>query len=339
MRLLLVMDDPSDLEGAIRYDGDLLETITAHSEEDELMAGLRDAGHEVGRFRGLRRLLSELRSATAACDLVLNCSDGLKGPDSAGWAASILDTAGIPYMGSPALSLALQRDKALTKALAQAVGARTPPSVTIASSRDTIPEELRFPAIVKPIGKSSSIGLIEGRSVVHGRHTAMERALELVELYEQPALVETFIRGIEVEVPVLMDPEIRALGVVVTAVGGAIVRDDIYLTSEIVKKSEYEYMEPPVGFDHERVTGMAVAVAKALGVRDYGRIDFRVDADGTPWLIEANGHPSLQRHSGFAWLGRRKQRSYPMVLDAVVRTCAWRAQLIAPPDHTPWTLL
>ncbi len=339
MRILLLMDDPSDLGSVIEPADDFFESITAHFEEDELLEGLRDAGHEVVRLRGLRRLLSDLSLTAAGCDLALNCSDGLRGPDSAAWAASIMDTAGIPYLGSPGLSLALQRDKALTKTVAREVGAHASPGAIIASEHDTLPEGLQFPVIVKPIGKGSSIGVVEGRSVAPDRDSAMQRALELVELYKQPALVETFIRGIEVEVPVIIDPKVRALGVVATAIDGVLVQDDMHFTSEIVLSATYEYVETPAGFDSERVMRMAEAVAKVLGARDYCRVDFRVDPQGTPWLIEANGHPSLQRHSGFAWLGRRKAHTYPAVLDAMVRTCAYRARLLPPPDHTPWTTL
>ena len=89
-------------------------------------------------------------------------------------------------------------------------------------------------------------------------------------------------------------------------------------------------MPPPASIDVDRVTRAAVCAARALGIRDYGRLDFRVSPDGTPWFIEASTHPHIQRHSSFFVLARQHSMEYHEMLDMLIQIATRRARLSEP---------
>ena len=62
------------------------------------------------------------------------------------------------------------------------------------------------------------------------------------------------------------------------------------------------------------VERVARAAWTALGLRDYGRIDLRVDADGTPWVIDINPNPDISPDAGVARAAKLAGMSYPQLI-------------------------
>ena len=182
-----------------------LELLSA-AEEQELLEGLRDAGHEVIPIGDARRLLDRIAYWRDSCDLVFNRSVGYRGTERKGIVPAILEAAGIPYVGSTSYVLSLTRNKYHTKRIIQDIGILTPPATLLFGGIDERLEAVRYPAMVKPVAESSSIGIETGASIVATPDAARMRAQILYARYGQPVLVESFVEGIEIEAPILVDP-------------------------------------------------------------------------------------------------------------------------------------
>lgn len=303
---------------------DIDSELFSEQEEDELLSGLRDAGHEVTRIRGARELLDHVDRWRVGCDLVFNLSVGYRGSERALQAPAILEAAGIPYVGSTPYVQELVHHKHHAKLVVAAAGLSTPPAAVVSPGRRPQLEAVTFPAIVKVLSEGASLGLERGKSVVSSAAAAIERAEELIRRYEQPAIVETFIPGVEIEVPLLIDPRARALGAVALTLDGAVVRGDGYLAADTVYDDGYGFAAAPPELEEARILDAAARAATELGIRDYGRIDFRVSEDGTPWFIEAETHPHIQQHSSFFVLAKKRGLQYHEMLGELVGIAAAR---------------
>ena len=311
-------DDPPDLNSE----------LLSQEEEDELVNGLQQAGHEVICIGDVDRLLSDLDAWRKSCDIIFNRSVGYRGVERKSIAAALLEAAGLTYVGSTPYVLSLTRNKYHCKIIAQNAGLPTPPSTVLFGGFEDHADEIIYPAIVKPVAESSSIGIESGSAIVENASQARRRAREVAERYHQPVLIETFIEGVELEIPVMADESgvMRVFGVAAVAVNNALPSGRYFLASDSVYVDEYDYIDPPASIDLEAITTFAECGAKALGIRDYGRLDFRIDAAGKAWFIEASTHPHVQVHSSFYHAARQQGMCYPRMLDRIINTGARRAQ-------------
>ena len=269
-----------------------------------------------------RSLVGNLEAWRKSCDIVFNRSVGYRGVERKSIAAAVLDAAGIPYVGSSPYVLSLTRNKHHCKLVAENAGLQTPSSAVLCGGVADRADHVTYPAIVKPIAESSSIGIEMGAAVVHNAEDARARARVIASRYNQPAIVETFIEGFELEVPVIADEAecLRVFGVAAVSVNYALPCCKHYLASDSVYDDGYDYIDPPASIDQMHIIGMAERGAKALGIRDYGRLDFRVDQAGVAWFIEASTHPHVQVHSSFFHAAQKRGMSYAAMLDALIQT-------------------
>ncbi len=327
MRIGVTYERKADYSFAAGDPRDADSELLSAAEEQELLEGLHDAGHEVIPIGDARRLLDRIAYWRDCCDLVFNRSVGYRGAERKGIVPAILEAAGIPYVGSTPYVLSLTRNKYHTKQIIQDVGILTPPATLLFGGVDERLEAVRYPALVKPVAESSSIGIETGASIVATPDAARMRAQILYARYGQPVLVESFVEGIEIEVPILVDPLPRVLGLTAITIDGRLPEGTHYLASNSVYNDNYGFLDLPAYIDRERLAEAAIRCARALGIRDYGRLDFRVTADGTPWFIEASTHPHIQRHSSFFVAAQRQGMAYHELLDMLVQVAVRRCGL------------
>ncbi|HQV26960.1 MAG TPA: hypothetical protein PKZ61_02635 [Thermoflexales bacterium] len=297
MRVLIIYNEPllpkdhpeADSEHEILYVADAIGTI------------LKAAGFEVDAFGVDHRpdaLIARLRADPP--DVVFNLFE--HSTDHAAdeeWVAGILQWLGIPFTGSPSQTIAVARSKHLAKGVLQAAGLPTPPFRVI-DRLPVAPNALGWPVILKPAGEDSSIGIDQG-SVVVDDAALVSRAAHILEHYGPPVLVEGFIRGRELSVSVIENPDLRALPPVeilfidpdpsfwpILSYGGKWKPDT----------REYDVTPPKYGADvaeplATQIADLAKRAFQVLGCRDYARIDFRVSKDGQPWIIEINPNPDI----------------------------------------------
>lgn len=241
-----------------------------------------------------------------APDLVVNLCESLSGEARGEMLVpGLLDLAGLPYTGSGALALALALHKDKAKDLLRGRGVTTPVSGLVCRLRDLRTLDVPLPAIVKPSREDASIG-IDRQSVVHDR-AALERACRRVlTRYRQPALVEQFIAGRELNVA-LFGPEPKVLPIAEIDFSG-LPADHPRIVTYAAKWDEASpeyHATPPVRCRlpaplQRRVEQTARAAFQALECRDYARVDIRLSPDGVPYVIEVNPNCDLSPDAGFA---------------------------------------
>jgi D-alanine-D-alanine ligase len=213
--------------------------------------------------------------------------------------AGLLDLLGIPYTGSGALALAIALDKPLAKELFIARQIPTPRFAVYRQPPAQLPP-LRFPLMLKLAGEDASLG-ITSDNVAFDEAAALTRLQQLFDEYRgAPVLVEEFIDGREFTVA-LLDGEPLLVQEIDIRVEPRIVG---FRAKWAEGSSEYagtiSVFSPAIA-DAQRSELMTVArrVWDAIGLRDYARVDFRMDADGRIYVLEANPNPDLSRDSGY----------------------------------------
>jgi D-alanine-D-alanine ligase len=276
------------------------------------------------------RLLGVL--AAAQPDVVFNLVEALRGDArlEAGVAVLLAMTA-IPYTGSPPLALALALEKPLAKMILAGHG------VPVASGRvlergDEPLEGLRFPLIVKPTREDASHG-ITCQSVVWDERGARARARYVIEKYAQPALAEELVEGREFTVPILGSTSLAtALPLTEIDLSGLPsghpkiqTYEAKWVEQSVVYKATTEMPArdvAPETADLLRTT--ALAAYRALGLRDYGTVDIRLDPQGAPVVLEVNPNPVMTPTTGLARAAARGGLEFPRLIDWIVQQACGR---------------
>ncbi len=274
---------------------------------DALCSALERLGHRVERIE-----VSGPASRTAARleayapDLVFNTAEGRRGRFREAFYPALFDELGFPYTGSDAWVLAVTLDKALTKLVLREHGVVSPKGQFIEDASELKLEGWRFPLIVKPNFEGSSKGITQD-SVVEDRQKLRAQVEKQLARFPAGVLVEEYIPGKDLTVPFL-EKTAPERGGVLTPVEYEIAETELSKRRYRI----YDYDLKSVHFDAvqvrcpaqvpawvlERAQDMARKAYKALGVRDLGRIDFRVADDGQVYFIEINALPSLEPGAG-----------------------------------------
>ncbi len=257
---------------------------------------------------------------TQAPDVILNLCESIAA-DSRGemTVSALLELTGIPYTGSAALPLGLSLHKDKAKEILRARGVPTPDFAVVSSVAEVlgVSESLAFPLIVKPSREDASVG-IDFDSVVHDRAQLGKAVARLLRTFRQSALVERYVEGREVYVPLLGNRPRRALPLTEIHYGKAFDGKPKILSY----RAKWEQQSPEFLDSSARATTLsnaqqkrcievAMAAFEALGCRDYGRVDLRLTTEGEPQVIDINPNCDLHPQSGFAKAASAAGISYP----------------------------
>ena len=223
----------------------------------------------------------------AGCfDKVLIMLHGRGGEDGA--MQGLLEVMGLPYTGSGILGSALAMDKLRCKQVWAAEGFPIPDYVLIETERDAqrALEQLGTPLIVKPALEGSSIGMSKVE-VASEMLPALARAREC----QGAIIAERWITGAEYTASIInrqVLPMIR-------------LETDRKFYDYVAKyKSDDTRYICPCGLDtsvEQELGAIMLDAFDAIGASGWGRVDFLLDTDGRPWLIEANTVPGMTSHS------------------------------------------
>ena len=266
-------------------------------------------------------------------DLVINLCESVAA-DSRGEMVipCLLDMLGLPYTGSPALSLGLALHKDKAKELLRARGVSTPGFARVERLEDLEAVDLPFPLIVKPAREDASVG-ITADSVVHDR-AALRRTVEAVlRTFHQPALIEQYIAGREIYVPLLGNQPRRALPLTEIHFGKLFEdRPNIVTYAAKWEADSADYQNTPSGLClledpalEARLVQTALDAFAALECQDYGRVDMRVSPQGVPYVIDINPNCDLHPEAGFAKAARAAGIDYPSLATRLVEIALERA--------------
>ncbi|MGE5279141.1 MAG: D-alanine--D-alanine ligase family protein [Deltaproteobacteria bacterium] len=260
---------------------------------------LASGGHRVVRIGNVHNLLDRLPDPKV--DIVFNICEGMGHRSREAEVPMLLDLYGIPYVGSDGLTLALTLDKVMAKKVFVADGVPTP---RFFLANGSLPPDalkgMRFPLIVKPCHEGSSKG-ISDESVVRGKKDLKPQIDAVHRLYRQPAVVEEFIRGSEFTVLVVGNETPEALEPVQIQIAGKRELGDMLYTWRRLTSTDIVYLCPakiPARL-RRALLKASVEAYRAVGCRDFGRVDFRVDEKGRPFVLEVNPLPSLSDEDVF----------------------------------------
>ena len=241
---------------------------------------------------------------------------------------ALLELLGVPYTGSGPLTCGLTTHKSLTKALLAGLGLPTPRGVMIDRERPFVSlpmtPELRYPLIVKPAFEDASVGIDEA-SVVDDIASLKARVAYVHDRYGQSAVVEEFIDGREINSAVIGNNPPIALPlseIVFSYPEGK--RKVVGYRSKWVHDS-FEYRNTngvcPAPVDEAtagRIKELSVAAYRATGCRDYARVDFRLDHEGQPWIIEVNANPDITDGAGLARAAKSSSHGYDGLIRLII---------------------
>ena len=237
----------------------------------------------------------------------------------------LMEKDGIAFTGSGPLALTLALHKHKAKEVLRARAVPTPAALLVAHADGAV--DLPLPVIVKPSREDASVG-IYSESVVRDPAALSARVAHVIAQYRQPALVEQYIEGREIYVSLLgrADAQPEALPLYEIDFSGLPPDRPRIVSFEgkwVESSVEYAGTKPVpcrLAADLEaRVVAAATAAFTALELRDYGRVDVRLAADGTPYVIDVNPNCDLSHEAGgFARAARAGGLTYDEVVLRIV---------------------
>ncbi len=241
---------------------------------------LRAQGHQV---TDLDPINDDWRLPEGA-DVVCIMLHGTYGED--GQVQAHLDRLGVPYTGTGSEASSLAFDKALAKECLNIAGLATPAWTVVDSPNAVLPAELKPPLVLKPVRQGSSVGL------------------QFMESGDQ--LGEALIEVLKHDEQVLVEPKVIGREVTVAILDG----QPLPVVEMCPKQGAYDYHNKytagatnyfcPADFDVDTtkaIQSLGLAAYRALGVRDYGRVDIMVGVDGMPTVLEINTLPGMTETS------------------------------------------
>jgi D-alanine-D-alanine ligase len=296
-------------------------------DHQEVHEALREAGHSpfYATVDGTRESLAEM--AKTECDLVFNLTGSWAGDDTKDiHLAAYLDLCGFKYTGAGPYGIHLSQNKSLAKKIFAFHGIRTPYFAGVYRGRlDWAHDNLSFPVIVKPAREDGSIG-IEFNAVCESIKELMERIHDIHEKFDSPALIEEYIEVREMYVAVLGNANPVALPVVELDFSKLPEGTPKIAGTEVKWRTGTEAYRKtksiiPTDLDEKTVKMLnetAIAAYQALELRDYGRIDMRLDQDGKVYVLEVNPNPWLHSKAEVAMAAKESGRSYPALIEEIV---------------------
>ncbi|MBI4982051.1 MAG: ATP-grasp domain-containing protein [Candidatus Omnitrophica bacterium] len=291
---------------------------------DVIAKAIESQGFKVKKIGNATRLLEKIEKLEV--DIVFNISEGTSGRNRESQVPIILEMAGIPFVGSDALTLGLTLDKVMAKKIFIADNIPTPKFSEVKSVEElTSRNHYKFPLIVKPRFEGSSKGLSESSRVENAED--LRKQVEFITTtYRQPALIEEFISGQEFTVAVIGNDPPEALPIVQIKIDGKLKLNDKFYTFSRITSDRLEYV-CPARVNHElekKIKDLAVKVYNSVECCDFGRVDFRLDQEGNPYVLEINPLPSLSTEDVFPMVAREVGMTYEQVLGKILSSALKR---------------
>ncbi len=307
---------------------------------DDIADDLRAGGHEVEKIEvagPASHLAARLESYGP--DLIFNTAEGRRGRTREAFYPALFEELGFPYTGSDAYVMTVTLDKWMTKLVLGAQGLDTP------RARLVVPDDLQrgrdlgglglaFPVIVKPNYEGSSKG-IGDEAVARDARGLAEMLPRTLRKYPAGVIVEEFIPGVDVTVPFLEGVGDDGVLTPVDYIIDPSARSRFNIYDYRLKSTDANRVNlrcpPELQRDVvARLRALTRQTIRILGVRDLGRVDFRLGEDGRIYLLEVNALPSLGRTSAIFASAARDGLDHESVLGAVVASAARRQGLTAP---------
>lgn len=275
----------------------------------QVAQALRQAGHAVTESDVMPDDLSAIdhakRDGTDVVFPVLHGPWGEGGPLQA-----VLEDSGLPFVGCRRDAAARCMDKWATKRTARELGIPTAEAELLTAP--TQPRTVRAPVVIKAIDEGSSFGM----AICQTEAEADAAVADLLSQYRQ-VMAERYIVGDELTAGVLAGADEAPVALPVIKIVPAVAFYD-YEAKYTRDDTQYLFDAEPADVLHE-VQEYAVRAFAGLGCRHLARIDFMLDADRRPWLLEANTMPGFTSHSLVPKAAAQAGVPFPALCDKLAR--------------------
>ena len=273
-----------------------------------ILKALKDKGYPAVAIDANRDVAEKIR--TSGIELAFNGLHGKYGEDGA--IQGLLEIMGIPYTGSGILASAVGMNKILSKLLFKAHGLLVGHYMVLDAGKreevNEVPSIIAYPLVVKPSSEGSSVGV----SLVYNDE-GLFPAVDLAFKYDREILIEKYITGKEVQVGVLGS---RALGAI------EIVPKNVFYDYEAKYKAGMSEHFFPARIDdaaYQRLLDAGLSTHQALGCSGYSRVDFIIDENGLPYILEVNTLPGMTATSILPDIARGMGISFPDLVEEILR--------------------
>ena len=230
----------------------------------------------------------------------------------------MLEMLGVPYVGSGPMAHGLALDKVIAKIMFTNNGLPTPGFRNFASPDDHF-EDLVFPVIVKPKMEAVSYGI----RVVDNWDDLREAVATIVNEFQQHVLVEQFVSGREFAIGLLGNGDPEVLPITEIDLRGD---PDAIQTSEEKLRNPLDKLCPAPLSDELRgeLEQLSRRAFQALDLKDFARVDLRMDAKERPYILEINSMASLGRTGTYVHSAQVAGYTYESLINKMLDVAAVR---------------
>jgi D-alanine-D-alanine ligase len=235
---------------------------------------------------------------------------------------ALLDAFTIPYVFSNPLVLSLTLDKGMTKRVIRDAGIPTADFAVVSDLPEAGSISIPYPLFVKPVAEGTGKG-ISGDSIIHDPEALKARCSFLLERFQQPVLVESYLSGREFTVGITGTGALAAVTGVMEVLLTGKAEPGVYSYTnkeEWRERCRYELATGEIAAACEKV---ALAAWNVLNCEDGGRIDLRCDSSGAPNFIEVNPLAGMNpTYSDLPMLSRMNGISYDELIRRIMDSAA-----------------
>jgi D-alanine-D-alanine ligase len=298
------------------------------AEVEVVNTALRALGHEVSTIPfsfNLEEVIANLQAWRP--EIVFNMVESLNGfGQFIYFAPTVLDFLRIPYTGAQTNAMYVTTNKVLTKEHLRSAGIPTPAWQT---AREISKEGVTFqpPYMVKPVWEDASVG-VDDRSFVTNKSKLLKILREQMARYGE-CFVESYISGREFNLSLLGGLDLPE----VLPPAEMIFKDFSPGNPQIVgyrakwEENSSEYFQTIRNFKLpgrdagliDRLRSIALQCWQTFELNGYARVDFRVDDNGMPWVLEINANPCISPGSGFAAAADEAGLSFETVVARIIK--------------------
>jgi D-alanine-D-alanine ligase len=323
----------------------------------ETINSIRDAletdGHQTIFLRADASLPYTLRDEKP--DICFNIAEGIGGEAREAQVPALLELLQIPYTGSRVLANGISLDKTLTKRIWRDRRLPVASFQEFSIGDEPLRPDLEFPLFVKPAREGTGMG-VDMNAIVNSEKELRERAQYIIDTYQQPALVETFLPGREFTVGILgradaklysRHPEwyekdgfhrLPILELDMTRSVTPMVYSQEAKSKDVGEEGAPGYfcpadIEPEL---EKKLKNYALRAHQILNALDVSRTDIRLDEQGNPRVMEINTLPGLTPdYSDLCLQSAAEGIRYEDLILEILYLGAARWGMVEPRDSTP----
>ena len=305
-------------------------------EREQVEKALQHKGYRTSLFNidgDIKRLINFIEVQKP--DIIFNLCESLMGESLHEMhVAGIYELMNVPYTGAATLALGTCLNKVRTKEILLAHGIPTARHLISANveSFHIDHAQMHFPFIVKPIHEDASIGIVNS-SVVYDMQSLQKQIEYILKTFNEPALVEEYIEGRELNVAIIGNEQPILLPISeidFSKLPPGYPKIVTYNAKWVEGTPEYDgtvgtcpaKLEPSV---EQRVREVALRAYQLMEIRDYARVDIRLDTSNTPYVLEVNPNPDISCDAGFARSARTAGMTFDEMIVKIVETALERS--------------